>query len=167
MENSAAVFIERLSCFNPIDKLKWYGFHMNSLIDWFSFVIQLKNTEKLLKTILITDIWFISLIILTYLFRYLILLVIYFSMSFVINFFSYNFLNLILTQIKQIGLAGSMIKWDEYILTIWYLLPSAVYPVKSTFPVLKSKSLTVLSLEAVASISPLGFHRTHRTSSRN
>ena len=39
-------------------------------------------------------------------------------------------------------------------------LPSIVLPVKSTFPVLKSNSFTVLSSHAVAKMSPFGFHRT-------
>ena len=39
------------------------------------------------------------------------------------------------------------------------LLPSEVLQVKSTFPVLKSNRFTVVSPEALASLSPLGLHR--------
>ena len=67
---------------------------------------------------------------------------------------------------KQTDGAGS----DQWMTIMYFeidnLLLSEVLPVKSTFPVLKSTSFTVLSFEALASSSPLGLHRTQLISSR-
>lgn len=43
------------------------------------------------------------------------------------------------------------------------LLSPGVVPVYMTFPLVKSMTLAVLLLEALANISPFGLHRTQRT----